>query len=87
MSRSPAPTRARCSSKARRIDLAGGALRDDDAVAGQGIDDLCKDQLMSMKTTFTPGHYRRRVATKMAIRLVWACRRTADTVIVRCSSV
>ena len=48
-------------------DLAGGAL--DDAV-NQGIDDLCKDQLMSMKTTFTPGHYRRRVATKMAIRLV-----------------
>ncbi len=48
-------------------DLAGGAL--DDAVV-QGIDDLCKDQLMSMKTTFTPGHYRRRVATKMAIRLV-----------------
>lgn len=48
-------------------DLAGGAL-DDAAV--QGIDDLCKDQLMSMKTTFTPGHYRRRVATKMAIRLV-----------------
>lgn len=47
--------------------LAGGAL-DDAAV--QGIDDLCKDQLMSMKTTFTPGHYRRRVATKMAIRLV-----------------
>ena len=48
-------------------DLAGGAL--DDGVV-QGIDDLCRDQLMSMKTTFTPGHYRRRVATKMAIRLV-----------------
>ena len=48
-------------------DLAGGAL--DDAVV-EGIDDLCRDQLMSMKTTFTPGHYRRRVAAKMAIRLV-----------------
>ena len=48
-------------------DLAGGAL-DDAAV--QGIDEMCRDQLMSMKTTFTPGHYRRRVATKMAIRLV-----------------
>lgn len=48
-------------------DLAGGPL--DDAVL-QGIDDLCKDQLMSMKTTFTPGHYRRRVATQMAKRLV-----------------
>jgi 4-hydroxybenzoyl-CoA reductase subunit beta len=35
-----------------------------------GLDDLCKDQLMSMKTTFTPGHYRRRVATQMAKRLV-----------------
>jgi len=48
-------------------DLAGGALTDD---VLQGIDDLCKDQLMSMKTTFTPGHYRRRVATQMAKRLV-----------------
>lgn len=48
-------------------DLAGSAL--DDTVL-QGIDDLCKDQLMSMKTTFTPGHYRRRVATQMAKRLV-----------------
>ena len=48
-------------------DLVGGGL--DDATV-QGIDDLCRDQLMSMKTTFTPGHYRRRVATKMAIRLV-----------------
>lgn len=48
-------------------DLAGGPLNDD---VLQGIDDLCKDQLMSMKTTFTPGHYRRRVATQMAKRLV-----------------
>ena len=39
------------------------------------LDDLCRDQLMSMKTTFTPGTYRRRVATVMAKRLVkrlWA---------------
>lgn len=33
------------------------------------LDDLCRDQLMSMKTTFTPGTYRRRVATVMAKRL------------------
>ena len=46
--------------------LAGQPL---DEGALQVIDDLCKDQLMSMKTTFTPGHYRRRVATQMAKRL------------------
>jgi 4-hydroxybenzoyl-CoA reductase subunit beta len=34
------------------------------------IDDLCRDQIMAMKTTFTPGHYRRRVATVLAKRLV-----------------
>ncbi len=34
------------------------------------LDDLCRDQIMSMKTTFTPGNYRRRVATVMAKRLV-----------------
>jgi 4-hydroxybenzoyl-CoA reductase subunit beta len=34
------------------------------------LDDLCRDQLMSMKTTFTPGTYRRRVAAVMAKRLV-----------------
>lgn len=34
------------------------------------LDDLCRDQIMSMKTTFTPGTYRRRVATVMAKRLV-----------------
>jgi 4-hydroxybenzoyl-CoA reductase subunit beta len=34
------------------------------------LDELCRDQLMSMKTTFTPGTYRRRVATVMAKRLV-----------------
>ncbi len=47
--------------------LTGGALSEDTFAA---LDDLCKDQLMSMKTTFTPGHYRRRVATQMAKRLV-----------------
>lgn len=34
------------------------------------LDDLGRDQLMAMKTTFTPGHYRRRVAIVMAKRLV-----------------
>jgi len=29
-----------------------------------------RDQIMSMKTTFTPGHYRRRVAGVLARRLV-----------------
>ena len=48
-------------------DLTGGPLTDE---TFDGLDDLCKDQLMSMKTTFTPGHYRRRVATQMAKRLV-----------------
>ncbi|MCY4238554.1 MAG: FAD binding domain-containing protein [Rhodospirillaceae bacterium] len=48
-------------------DLAGSTLSDS---VLEGIDNLCKDQLMSMKTTFTPGHYRRRVATQMAKRLV-----------------
>jgi 4-hydroxybenzoyl-CoA reductase subunit beta len=48
-------------------DLTGGPLTEETFDA---LDDLCKDQLMSMKTTFTPGHYRRRVATQMAKRLV-----------------
>lgn len=48
-------------------DLTGGPL--DEGVFDK-LDDLCRDQLMSMKTTFTPGHYRRRVATQMAKRLV-----------------
>jgi len=47
--------------------LTGGPLTEETFTA---LDDLCKDQLMSMKTTFTPGHYRRRVATQMAKRLV-----------------
>jgi 4-hydroxybenzoyl-CoA reductase subunit beta len=36
----------------------------------QGLDALVRDQIMSMKTTFTPGHYRRRVAGVLARRLV-----------------
>lgn len=45
-----------------------GKPLDDAALAT--LDDLCRDQIMSMKTTFTPGTYRRRVATVMAKRLV-----------------
>ncbi len=47
--------------------LCGGAL---DARVLQGLDELVRDQIMSMKTTFTPGHYRRRVAGVLARRLV-----------------
>ena len=47
--------------------LCGGAL--DDAVL-TALDDLVRDQVMAMKTTFTPGHYRRRVANVLARRLV-----------------
>ena len=36
----------------------------------RGLDDLVRDQIMAMKTTFTPGHYRRRVAGVLARRLV-----------------
>ncbi len=53
-------------------ELCGKPLTDATLAA---LDDLCRDQLMSMKTTFTPGTYRRRVATVMAKRLVkrlWA---------------
>jgi 4-hydroxybenzoyl-CoA reductase subunit beta len=48
-------------------ELCGGAL--DDRVFA-GLDDLVRDQIMSMKTTFTPGHYRRRIAGVLARRLV-----------------
>jgi len=34
-----------------------------------GLDALVRDQVMAMKTTFTPGHYRRRVAGVLARRL------------------
>jgi 4-hydroxybenzoyl-CoA reductase subunit beta len=47
--------------------LCGGAL--DERVL-QGLDHLVRDQIMSMKTTFTPGHYRRRMAGVLAKRLV-----------------
>jgi 4-hydroxybenzoyl-CoA reductase subunit beta len=47
--------------------LCGGKL--DDRVL-KGLDDLVRDQIMAMKTTFTPGHYRRRVAGVLARRLV-----------------
>lgn len=53
-------------------------LEGTDALCGDGIDDkvlsgldeLVRDQIMSMKTTFTPGHYRRRMASVLARRLV-----------------
>jgi 4-hydroxybenzoyl-CoA reductase subunit beta len=47
--------------------LCGGCL--DDRVF-HALDDLVRDQIMAMKTTFTPGHYRRRVAGVLARRLV-----------------
>jgi 4-hydroxybenzoyl-CoA reductase subunit beta len=47
--------------------LCGGAL---DARVFAGLDSLVRDQIMAMKTTFTPGHYRRRVAGVLARRLV-----------------
>ena len=47
--------------------LCGGPL---DARVTEGLEALVRDQVMSMKTTFTPGHYRRRVAGVLARRLV-----------------
>jgi len=47
--------------------LCGGPL--DERTLDQ-LDRLVRDQIMSMKTTFTPGHYRRRVAGVLARRLV-----------------
>jgi 4-hydroxybenzoyl-CoA reductase subunit beta len=47
--------------------LCGGPL---DERALDGLDALVRDQIMAMKTTFTPGHYRRRVAGVLARRLV-----------------
>jgi 4-hydroxybenzoyl-CoA reductase subunit beta len=41
----------------------------DDAVIDQ-LDELVRDQVMAMQTTFTPGMYRRRVANVLAKRLV-----------------
>ena len=48
-------------------ELCGGAL---DARVFSGLDALVRDQIMAMKTTFTPGHYRRRVAGVLARRLM-----------------
>jgi len=47
-------------------DLCGGPL---DERVTKGLDALVRDQIMPMKTTFTPGHYRRRVAGVLARRL------------------
>jgi 4-hydroxybenzoyl-CoA reductase subunit beta len=47
--------------------LCGGPL---DARVFAGLDALVRDQIMAMKTTFTPGHYRRRVAGVLARRSV-----------------
>lgn len=48
-------------------ELCGGRL---DARVVKGLDALVRDQVMSMKTTFTPGNYRRRVAGVLARRLM-----------------
>ena len=48
-------------------DLCGGPL---DTRVIKGLDTLVRDQIMPMKTTFTPGHYRRRVAAVLARRLL-----------------
>jgi 4-hydroxybenzoyl-CoA reductase subunit beta len=47
--------------------ICGGPL---DEGAFKQLDDLVRDQVMAMKTTFTPGHYRRRVAGVLVRRLV-----------------
>jgi 4-hydroxybenzoyl-CoA reductase subunit beta len=47
--------------------LCGGPL---DQRVFDGLDALVRDQIMSMKTTFTPGTYRRRIAGVLARRLV-----------------
>src|SRR5215471_19870705 len=47
-------------------ELCGGPL---EGRVFDGLDALVRDQIMSMKTTFTPGHYRRRVAGVLARRL------------------
>ena len=62
---SPAPIRARFCSTAPRACAAAPL----DERVFKGLDDLVRDQIMSMKTTFTPGHYRRRVAGVLARRL------------------
>ena len=47
--------------------LCGGPLEES---VLKGLDELVRDQIMSMKTTFTPGHYRRRMAGVLARRLL-----------------
>jgi 4-hydroxybenzoyl-CoA reductase subunit beta len=47
--------------------LCGGGL---DEAALERLDALVSRQVMAMKTTFTPGHYRRRAAGVLARRLV-----------------
>jgi 4-hydroxybenzoyl-CoA reductase subunit beta len=47
--------------------LCGGPL---DERVFKGLENLVRDQIMAMKTTFTPGHYRRRVGGVLARRLV-----------------
>jgi 4-hydroxybenzoyl-CoA reductase subunit beta len=47
--------------------LCGGPLGDR---VLQGLEALVREQVMSMKTTFTPGHYRRRIAGVLARRLL-----------------
>lgn len=47
--------------------LCGGGL---DERVFKNLDALVRDQIMPMKTTFTPGHYRRRVAGVLARRLL-----------------
>ena len=48
-------------------EICGGKL---DEETFKKLDDLVRDQVMAMKTTFTPGHYRRRVAGALARRMV-----------------
>ncbi len=48
-------------------ELCGGKF---DERVYKGLDTLVRDQIMPMKTTFTPGHYRRRVASVLARRLL-----------------
>ena len=48
-------------------ELTGGGL---DERVFKGLDALVRDQIMPMKTTFTPGQYRRRVAGVLARRLL-----------------
>jgi 4-hydroxybenzoyl-CoA reductase subunit beta len=48
-------------------ELTGGKL---DERVFKGLDALVREQIMPMKTTFTPGHYRRRVAGVLARRLL-----------------